>query len=147
MSAAPLHPWEWPEKPWTRIHIDYAGPFHGKMLLVVVDATSKWIEAHNYHDVYDIIRDHQQTSRDVWTEVLVLDNAPNFVGKEFETFMRKNGIVHVTSAVSSFFEWFRPSRLQVAAWTLSCSVSCSGTFTLHSPRLACQRVKSSTGGR
>ena len=44
--AAPLHPWEWPEKPWTRIQIDYAGPFLGKMLLVAVDATSKWIETH-----------------------------------------------------------------------------------------------------
>ena len=25
--AAPLIPWEWPEKPWTRIDIDYTGPF------------------------------------------------------------------------------------------------------------------------
>ena len=35
--AAPLHPWEWPEKPWTRIHIDYAGPFLGKMFLVAIN--------------------------------------------------------------------------------------------------------------
>ena len=28
-AAAPLHPWEWPEKPWSRIHIDHAGPFMG----------------------------------------------------------------------------------------------------------------------
>ena len=34
--AAPLHYWEWPEKPWTRIHIDYAGPFFGKTFLVAV---------------------------------------------------------------------------------------------------------------
>ena len=27
---APLHPWEWPSRPWERIHIDYAGPFLGK---------------------------------------------------------------------------------------------------------------------
>ena len=27
--AAPLHPWEWPEKPWNRINIDYAGPLLG----------------------------------------------------------------------------------------------------------------------
>lgn len=26
-AAAPLHPWEWPSKPWQRLHIDYAGPF------------------------------------------------------------------------------------------------------------------------
>ena len=24
---APLHPWEWPSKPWSRLHIDHAGPF------------------------------------------------------------------------------------------------------------------------
>lgn len=22
-STAPLHPWEWPEKPWTHLHVDY----------------------------------------------------------------------------------------------------------------------------
>ena len=44
---APIQPWEWPEKPWTRLHIDHAGPVLGKMLLqVIVDAHSKWIEAH-----------------------------------------------------------------------------------------------------
>ena len=23
---APLHPWEWPEQPWSRIHLDFEGP-------------------------------------------------------------------------------------------------------------------------
>ena len=27
--VAPLQPWEWPEKPWVRVHADYAGPFLG----------------------------------------------------------------------------------------------------------------------
>ena len=40
----PLHPWEWPQHPWARIHVDYAGPFMGKMFLLVVDAHSKWME-------------------------------------------------------------------------------------------------------
>ena len=40
----PLHPWEWPEHPWSRIHVDYAGPFLGKWFLLMVDAHSKWIE-------------------------------------------------------------------------------------------------------
>ncbi|CAG2226133.1 unnamed protein product [Mytilus edulis] len=25
-TEAPMHPWEWPSNPWSRIHIDYAGP-------------------------------------------------------------------------------------------------------------------------
>ena len=44
-ASAPLHPWEFPQKPWSRIHLDYAGPFLGKMFLIVVDAYSKWLDA------------------------------------------------------------------------------------------------------
>ena len=43
-AAATLHPWLWPAKPWQRIHVDFAGPFEGKMFLIVVDAHSKWPE-------------------------------------------------------------------------------------------------------
>jgi len=41
-KTAPLHAWEWPARPWQRIHVDFAGPFSGTMFLVVVDAHSKW---------------------------------------------------------------------------------------------------------
>ena len=37
---AVLHPWEWPKQPWTRLHADYAGPFLGKMFLIITDAHS-----------------------------------------------------------------------------------------------------------
>ena len=30
-APAPLHPWEWPSRPWARLHIDHAGPFQGKL--------------------------------------------------------------------------------------------------------------------
>ena len=46
LARAPMHPWEWPDRPWARLHIDYAGPVNGKMILVIVDSHSKWIEAH-----------------------------------------------------------------------------------------------------
>ena len=42
--TVPLHPWEWPIKPWQRIHVDYAGPFMRHMFLIVMDAHSKWPE-------------------------------------------------------------------------------------------------------
>ena len=32
---AVLHPWEWPTRPWHRIHIDYAGPVHGRYFLLL----------------------------------------------------------------------------------------------------------------
>ena len=30
-KLTPLHPWEFPEGPWRRIHIDFAGPFENRM--------------------------------------------------------------------------------------------------------------------
>ena len=39
---SPIHPWEYPDKPWKRIHVDFAGPFLGSMFLIIVDSYSKW---------------------------------------------------------------------------------------------------------
>ena len=43
--ATSPRPWTWPTKPWSRVHADCAGPIDNKMVFVVVDAHSKWIEA------------------------------------------------------------------------------------------------------
>ena len=43
--GVPLKPWSWPSRPWSRIHIDYAGPFLSCIFLIIIDACSKWIEA------------------------------------------------------------------------------------------------------
>ncbi len=43
-NSPPLHQWPWPSRPWSRLHIDFVGPFNKMMLLIVVDAHSKWIE-------------------------------------------------------------------------------------------------------
>ena len=40
-----VHPWPWPTRPWVRLHIEYAGPVDGVMLLVLIDSHSKWLEA------------------------------------------------------------------------------------------------------
>ena len=42
--TAPLDPWEWPATPWSRIHLDFVGPYLGHMYLVLVDAHSKWMD-------------------------------------------------------------------------------------------------------
>ena len=39
-----LHPWEWPNKVFHRVHIDYCGPMKDFYYLVIVDATSKWVK-------------------------------------------------------------------------------------------------------
>ena len=44
VPSAPFHPWEPTKSPWSRVHIDFAGPFHDQVFLIVVDAYSKWLE-------------------------------------------------------------------------------------------------------
>lgn len=39
-----LIPWEVPDRVWSRIHIDYAGPFIHFHFLIITDAFSKWPE-------------------------------------------------------------------------------------------------------
>ena len=99
--TAPLHPWEWPEKPWTRLHVDYAGPFLGKMFLVVVDSHSKWMDIYpvtTANSQVTIEKLRQSFSNQGLPQMLVSDNAACFTSAEFADFMCKNGINHVTSA-------------------------------------------------
>ena len=88
---APLHSWEWPHKPWVRLHLDYAGPFLGKMFLFVIDAQSKWIEAFpmNTSTSSATIEKLRITfATHGLPEIVVTDNGSNFVGREFETFLK-----------------------------------------------------------
>uniref|UniRef100_A0A5S6QQ59 RNA-directed DNA polymerase n=1 Tax=Trichuris muris TaxID=70415 RepID=A0A5S6QQ59_TRIMR len=41
---APPRVWNWTPHPWSRIHIDFAGLFLGKVYLLAVDSHSKWLE-------------------------------------------------------------------------------------------------------
>ena len=95
---APLHPWEWL---WTRLHIDYAGPFIGKMFLVIVDAYSKWLEVmpvSSANSTQTVTALRQVFSTHGIPEVIVSDNGTPFTSFEFKTFTKSNGICHLTSA-------------------------------------------------
>ena len=39
-----IHSWTFPARPWSRIHVDFAGPLSGCTYLVVVDAYRKYPE-------------------------------------------------------------------------------------------------------
>ena len=100
-ADAPLHPWEWPGLPWSRIHIDYVGPYKGEMFLVVVDAYSKWLEVHRMKSITStatIERLREMFATHGLPATLVSDNGSNFTSSEFQGFMKKNGIKHIKVA-------------------------------------------------
>ena len=93
--------WNWPSGPWKRLHIDYAGPFMGHMLLVVVDSYTKWLEVFPMKCATSeatISRLRGLFATHGLPEHVVSDNGTNFVSSEFETFLRCNGIKHTTTA-------------------------------------------------
>ncbi|KAL5481520.1 hypothetical protein EMCRGX_G021699 [Ephydatia muelleri] len=100
-AVAPLHPWEWPARPWSRLHLDFAGPFLGKMFMVVVDAHSKWLDVAvvttpSSQQAIKILRNLFATHG--LPEMVVSDNGSAFTSAEFQTFVKRNGIRHVRSA-------------------------------------------------
>ena len=93
----PLHTWEYPQRPWSRIHIDHAGLFMGHTLLIIVDAYSKWIEAFivpstSTETTVKILRSLFATHG--LPEHLVSDNGSGFTSQQFKQFMADNGIKH-----------------------------------------------------
>ena len=97
LPVAPLNPWKRPSCPWARLHLDYAGPFEEKMILVVVDAHSKWIEAACTSSTSSASSIEVLCSLFSLPETVVTDNGTGFVSAEFEDFLKKNGIAHTTS--------------------------------------------------
>lgn len=100
-AAQPLHPWEWPGKPWCRLHLDYLGPFQGKMILVIVDAHSKWLDAHvtsTSTSSTTIEKLRQVFATHGLPRMIVSDNGTCFTSAEFKKFVNENGIKHVFTA-------------------------------------------------
>ena len=99
--VAPLQPWPWPAKPWQRIHVDFAGPFLGKMFFLVVDAHSKWPEVFEMPSTTSNATIHRL--RHLFASYglpcqLVSDNGPQFCSEEFATFLKANGVRHIRCA-------------------------------------------------
>ncbi|KRX13994.1 Uncharacterized protein T07_4146 [Trichinella nelsoni] len=67
--------WKVADRPWKRIHVDFAGPINGKMFLIMT-----------------------VLARFGFPEVLVSYNGTQFTATEFTIFCAENGIRHVTSA-------------------------------------------------
>ena len=100
--VAPLQPWEWPQRPWARVHMDYTGLFLGQQFLILVDAHSKWIEVKTVTNATSVITiEHLRSifATHGLPEILVSDNGSVFTSTEFSEFVKHNGIRHVKSAL------------------------------------------------
>ena len=100
-AKAPLHPWEFPERPWSRLHAYFAGLFLSRMFLVIVDTHSKWLEIHEVASATSqstIERMASSFTTHGLPELLVTDNGSVFTSSEFEEFLQRHGIRHVTSS-------------------------------------------------
>lgn len=100
-AKAPLHPWAWPTVPWERVHVDFVGPFLGKMFFIAVDSHSKWpevvvMQSTTASKTITVLR--EMFSRNGVPCKLVSDNGPQFVAEEFRDFMAQNGVKHVRTS-------------------------------------------------
>ena len=92
------HPWTRPTRPWQRVHVDFAGPFQGKMWLLLYETYSKWGEVINMNNDATA----QATVRAMRTVfcstglpwIIGSDNGPQFVSEEFQSFLR-NIVDHI----------------------------------------------------
>ncbi len=102
-ASAPLHPWQYPERPMQRVHMDLAGPFLGKMWLIMMDAHTKWPEVFDMKNITTTAEVKEKLMEFIsrWgiMEQIVTDNGRQFVSDDFEKFCKINGIKHTTSAV------------------------------------------------
>lgn len=94
-TKVPVHSWEYPKEPWSRIHIDYAGPFMNTYFLVVVDAYTKWLEVIPTTSITATAT--ISILKKLFTTfglpiMVVSDNGRQFRSEEMQNFLKENGI-------------------------------------------------------
>jgi len=97
---APLQSWPKAERPWSRVHADFAGPINGIWYLIRVDAFSKWPEVIETRAI--TAKATISSMRQIFSgygppEVLFTDNGTQFTSVEFATFCEAFGITHLRS--------------------------------------------------
>uniref|UniRef100_A0A6G3MEG1 Uncharacterized protein K02A26 (Trinotate prediction) n=1 Tax=Henneguya salminicola TaxID=69463 RepID=A0A6G3MEG1_HENSL len=100
-KRAPVHQWWEVERPFERLHIDFATPKQGINYLIIVDAFSKWPEVYPMNQISS-----QATVRNLRNfvarfgipEVIVSDNGRQFISEEIQSFFNANNIKHIRTA-------------------------------------------------
>jgi len=83
--------------PWEHVHVDHA-QWNKQLLLVAIDAFSKWPEVFLVSSTYHGFTNNGQTTNHFVTQwlpiTLLSDNGPPFSSIEFKKFMKGNGITY-----------------------------------------------------
>ncbi|XP_062556754.1 uncharacterized protein K02A2.6-like [Armigeres subalbatus] len=93
-----LSSWPIPTQPWSRIHVDYAGPYKGNFFLVIVDALTKWPEIYCTNSMTSSVTINklfETIARFGLPDVIVTDNGTQFDSNSFAKFCEMNGIEHI----------------------------------------------------
>ena len=98
-SKPPVHPWMFPEKPWSRLHVDHAINFLGSNWLLLTDAYSNYPCIHQTSSTSSkatIGLLEQDFAHFGYPHTLVSDNASSFTSEEFQEWSKARGIVNLT---------------------------------------------------
>ena len=93
-------PWPKTDLPWTRIHVDFAGPLDGCYYLIVVDSYSKWPEVFkckNPNSEVAIRALHELFARFGVVDCIVSDNGTQFTSGDFKEFCEDFQVNHITT--------------------------------------------------
>jgi hypothetical protein len=100
--AKSLSTWPDPHYIWSRLHMDFAGPFLNKKWLLILDSKSK------FADIQDMGDSTNATStinalEDCFTkygycDFAVTDNGPPFSSREFQEYLKERNIQHISIA-------------------------------------------------
>ena len=100
-EKSPLIQWAETARPWTRIHLDFMGPYMGHQYLIVIDSKTKWLEVFvgNTTGTRFVIKCLRQIfARFGLPKWIVTDNGTGFRSHEFEQYLRENGIKQAITA-------------------------------------------------
>ncbi|KFD67348.1 hypothetical protein M514_05227 [Trichuris suis] len=98
---APPRIWNWTPRPWSRLHMDFAGSFCGKTYLLVIDSHSKWLDVQQVasmeskeviHHLARLFATHGLP------DVVVTDNAASLDSTKFREFCAANRITFLKVA-------------------------------------------------
>lgn len=98
---ADLQSWPILTKPWSRLHIDIAGPINNQYLFIVVDSYSKYVEVVPLKTISSgtIVRSLEEIfGRLGVCETIVSDNGTQFTSSHFANLCATNNIQHLRTA-------------------------------------------------